>query len=100
MSSKMDYPFNNFYEIIEKQGVKRKKKVALLVDEEKITYAGVLENVNSTAGFLSAQGVKEGDKVALFLRNSPEFIYTVFAISKLGAIVVPVNTFLKEEERR
>jgi long-chain acyl-CoA synthetase len=94
----MDYPFNNFYEIIEKQGVKRKKKVALFVDEEKITYASVLENVNTTAGFLAAQGVKEGDKVALFLRNCPEFIYTVFAISKLGAVVVPVNTFLKEEE--
>jgi long-chain acyl-CoA synthetase len=47
---------------------------------------------------LAAQGVKKGDKVALFLRNSPEFVYTIFAASKLGAVVVPVNTFLKEEE--
>ena len=36
--------------------------------------------------------------MALFLRNSPEFIYTVFALSKIGAIAVPVNTFLKSEE--
>jgi long-chain acyl-CoA synthetase len=57
-----------------------------------------LEKVDKLAGFFTQQGLKEGDKVALFLRNSPEFIYTVFAVSKIGAISVPVNTFLKSEE--
>ena len=94
----MAYPFNNFYELITFQAKKRKKKVALFVDDEKITYGEILEKVDRLAGFLADKGVKEGDKVALFLRNSPEFIYTIFAISKLGAILVPVNTFLKEDE--
>ena len=94
----MAYPFNNFYELITFQAKKRKKKVALFVDDEKITYGEILEKVDRLAGFLADKGVKEGDKVALFLRNSPEFVYTIFAISKLGAILVPVNTFLKEDE--
>ena len=94
----MEYNFNNFYELIEFQAKKRKKKVALFVDDEKITYAQILEKSNALAGFLLDKGVKEGDKIALFLRNSPEFIYTIFAASKLGAIVVPINTFLKEDE--
>jgi len=94
----MEYQFNNFYELITFQAKKRKKKVALFVDDEKITYGEILKKVDRLAGFLSDKGVKEGDRVALFLRNSPEFIYTVFAASKLGAIVVPINTFLKEEE--
>jgi len=94
----MAYPFNNFYELITFQAKKRKKKVALFVDDEKITYGEILENADRLAGFLVDKGVKEGDKVALFLRNSPEFIYTIFAVSKLGAILVPVNTFLKEDE--
>ncbi len=94
----MAYPFNNFYELITFQAKKRKKKVALFVDDEKITYGEILENVDRLAGFLTDKGVKEGDKVALFLRNSPEFIYTIFAVSKLGAILVPINTFLKEDE--
>ena len=94
----MAYPFNNFYELITLQAKKRKKKVALFVDDEKITYGEILEKVDRLAGFLAEKGVKEGDKVALFLRNSPEFIYTIFAVSKLGAILVPVNTFLKEDE--
>lgn len=94
----MDYTFNNFYELITYQAKKRGKKVALFVDDEKITYQEILEAADKLAGFLSDKGVQKGDKIALFLRNSPEFVYTVFAASKLGAIVVPVNTFLKEDE--
>ncbi len=94
----MDYKFNNFYELITFQAKKRGKKVALFVDDEQITYGDVLGAADKLAAFLSDKGVKKGDKIALFLRNSPEFIYTIFAASKLGAIVVPINTFLKEDE--
>ena len=94
----MKYPFNNFYELITHQGTKRKNKVALLVGEEKITYQEVLKNADALAAYLDENGVKRGDKVALFLRNSAEFIYAIFAVSKLGAILVPINTFLKEDE--
>lgn len=94
----MSYQFNNFYELIVYHAKKRKSKTALFVDNEKISYGELLSKADRLAGFLAEQGVKEGDRVALFLRNSPEFIYTVFAASKLGAILVPVNTFLKEEE--
>ncbi len=94
----MEYPFNNFYELITFQAKKRTKKVALFVDDEKITYGEILEAVDKQAAYLSSLGVKKGDKVAFFLRNSPEFIYSIFAASKLGAIIVPINTFLKEDE--
>ena len=94
----MKYPFNNFYELITYQGKKRKNKVALFVDDTKITYGSILKNADQLAAYLRDKGVKKGDKVALFLRNSPEFIYSIFAISKLGAILVPINTFLKDEE--
>jgi len=94
----MKYKFNNFYELISSQAKKRKNKVALLVDDTKITFGDILQAADKLAGFLAQNGVKEGDKVALFLRNSPEFIYVIFAVSKLGAILVPINTFLKEEE--
>jgi len=94
----MDQQFSNLYEIITYQAKKRKRKVALFVDDEKITYGEILEKVDKLAGYLTQQGIKEGDRVALFLRNSPEFIYTIFAVSKIGAISVPINTFLKSEE--
>ncbi|MDM5271513.1 fatty acid--CoA ligase [Sulfurovum sp. zt1-1] len=94
----MTYSFNSFYELIGHQGQKYKNKTALFVDNEKITYADILQRADAIAAFLVYHGVQKGDKVALFLRNSPEFVYTVFAASKLGAVVVPINTFLKEEE--
>lgn len=94
----MAYTFNNFYEIASFHAKKRGKKVALLIGEEKVTYAEIFAAADSLAGYLSQNGVKKGDKVALFLRNSAEFIYSIFALSKLGAILVPVNTFLKEDE--
>jgi long-chain acyl-CoA synthetase len=94
----MEYKFNNFYELISFQANKRKNKVALLVDDRKITYKEIFDSANKLAAFLAQNGVRKGDKVALFLRNSPEFIFAIFAISKLGAILVPVNTFLKENE--
>jgi len=94
----MGYKFNNFYELITLHGKKRKNKTALLLNEDKITYGEILQSADKLASYLSQKGIKEGDKVALFLRNSAEFIYTIFAVSKLGAILVPVNTFLKSEE--
>ena len=58
----MDYKFNNFYELITFQAKKRGKKVALFVDDEKITYADILEAVDKLAAFLADKGVKKGDK--------------------------------------
>jgi len=97
-SSSMAVQFSNLYEIISTQAAKRHKKVALFVDDEKISYGQILEKVDKLAVYFKEQGIEEGDTVALFLRNSPEFIYAIFAISKIGAISVPVNTFLKSEE--
>jgi long-chain acyl-CoA synthetase len=94
----MTYPFNTFYDIIRYHADKRGSKTALFVDDEKIRYREILERADRLAAVLSDKGVKEGDRIALFLRNSPEFIYSIFAVSKLGAVIVPVNTFLKEDE--
>ena len=94
----MEYEFSSFYDFLEFQSDKRGSKTALFIDKEKISYSDIKNYADRLAGFLAYNRVKEGDKVALFVRNSAEFIYSIFAISKIGAIVVPINTFLKEEE--
>lgn len=43
-------------------------------------------------------GVQPGDRVALWLKNSPEFVSALFGILRVGAIAVPVNNFLKIDE--
>jgi long-chain acyl-CoA synthetase len=43
-------------------------------------------------------GVKPGDRVALWLKNCPEFIVGVYGILQANAVVVPINNFLKPAE--
>ena len=94
----MRYPFGSFYDLIFTQAKKRGRKTALFVGDEKVSYRQIQERADILAAYLANRGVERGNKVALFMRNSAEFIYAVFAISKLGAVSVPINTFLKEGE--
>ena len=94
----MKYQFSSFYDLIFTQAKKRGRKTAFFIGDEKVSYRQIQERADILAAYLSNRGVKKGDKVALFMRNSAEFIYAIFAISKLGAVSVPINTFLKDAE--
>lgn len=65
---------------------------------ESLTFAEFGDRVAEMAGILARQGVTQGTKVAVLLRNRPEFPVTWFAIGRLGAVMVPANTSLKTEE--
>ncbi len=49
-------------------------------------------------GLMGALSVEKGDRVAILLRNRPEFLTALYAVLKCGAVVVPVNTFLAPDE--
>jgi crotonobetaine/carnitine-CoA ligase len=55
------------------------------------SYADFLTDTRRLAGGLHAHGVRAGDKVALLLRNSPEFVLSYFALARLGAVIVPCD---------
>ncbi|HXT91169.1 MAG TPA: AMP-binding protein [Trebonia sp.] len=65
-----------------------------------VTGADVETDSDGLAVALAARGVGQGDRVALFLQNVPQFVIAMLAAWKLGAIVVPVNPMLKERELR
>lgn len=62
------------------------------------TYAELNAQVNSMANALQSLGIAKGDRVALYLRNVPEFIVAFLAITKVGAISVPFNIMLRKME--
>lgn len=64
------------------------------------TYAEVAEESNRIAAGLREHGIKPGDRIALVLANFPEYVPLKYAISRIGAIAVPVNIMLKAEELR
>jgi len=53
----------------------------------KITYGQLFENIRAAAKAFSAAGVKQGDVVAICTVNTPEMVYALYALNRLGAIV-------------
>ena len=64
--------------------------------DETLTFAETNEIVNRLAHGLRDAGIEKGDHVLLMLPNSLEYLYLWFALSKIGAVEVPVNTSYKE----
>jgi len=62
-----------------------------------LTFAEVDVMADRYARGLSAEGVGRGDHVAMMLPNCPEFVPLIFALARLGAVAVPVNTAYRGE---
>jgi long-chain acyl-CoA synthetase len=78
---------------------KRPDKIALYWGESEFTYATLFAQSCALAAELTGKfGVKPGDRVALWVKNCPEFVSSVFGILSAGGVVVPINNFLKPAE--
>ncbi len=64
-------------------------------DDGEITFRTLESRVNSLANGLAKLGVAAGQRVAVIFTNHPDHIFTFFALAKLGAVWVPVNTNLR-----
>ncbi len=92
------YKYRNFYEMVQSNAENLKNKPALFEEDLKISHKELKEKVDSLARYFELIGVKKGSHVAILLGNSKEFIYSFLAIGKLGAVPIPINTFLKHDE--
>ncbi|MEA2049501.1 MAG: long-chain-fatty-acid--CoA ligase [Campylobacterota bacterium] len=95
---KLDYKYNNFYEIIEQNSKQNGKKTILYSENGNLTNNQLKDKIDTFADFLIHSGIKKDDKVAMVMENSEYFIISLFAITKIGAVAVPINNFLKNEE--
>ena len=62
-----------------------------VTDTGSTTFREVNSRVNCVANELARFGVRKGDRVALFATDSPEYVETLLACMKLGAVYVPLN---------
>jgi len=77
---------------LQKRAKQNKNKPFIHFEGDTATYSEVNERSNRVANGLSALGVKKKENVAIYMDNCLEFIYTWFALAKLGAVEVPINT--------
>jgi len=65
-------------------------KTALIYLDERFTYAQLKRMILSFSSSLARLGVEEGDRVVLYLYNTPQMIISLLALDRIGAISVPV----------
>lgn len=94
----LDFPNVPLSELLDKTALKYPKQTALIFFGNKISYLELQSMVNRIASALADIGTKKGDRVALVLPNSPEFVIAYFATLKIGAIVVPTNPLYSPRE--
>ncbi len=78
-------------QVLETRAAEDPDREFLIFNDRRLTYAQVDARATSLAAALHALGIEAGDRIALDLPNWPEFVISVFAAAKLGAVVVPLN---------
>ncbi len=63
-----------------------------------LTYAELDQQIQASARWLSANGITQGDRVAVWLINQPQWLVLLFALARLGATLVAVNTRFRSHE--
>ena len=81
-----EYIFTRFEEICGKYP----DRPAILFLGEPFSYSKLRDLIDGLATALIQLGVKKGDKVMIYLSNSPQWVISFFAILKVGAAAVPV----------
>ncbi len=73
-------------------------RLALVDADRRLSYADLEARVARLATWLEAQGIRRGDRVGLIVGNRTPNLETVFAVARIGAVVLPINTRLSPGE--
>ena len=81
-----------FGDLIDRAAERWPRREALWFEGRRWTFAEQRDEVDRAARALIAAGVAPCDHVCLWLGNRPEFVFLFFAVAKIGAVLVPINT--------
>ena len=92
-------PKTTLYYNLEVSATRYPDKTAVSYYGSRLSYGRLKSEVDALAGYLQQQcGVRKGDRVILYMQNSPQFVIAYYAILRADAVVVPVNPMNLTEE--
>src|SRR5262249_12031976 len=95
----LDAPATNLFYNAEVSARRYPDKPALIYYDTAVTFAELADSAERLAGFLEQRcGVGRGDRVLLYMQNSPQFVIAYYAILRAGAVVVPLNPMYLTQE--
>lgn len=90
--TKKDYPFDKLtHELFEEQVIKSPDSIALIFENQKLTYKELNEKANQLAHYLRKKGVRTDTLVAIAVERSLEMIISLLGILKAGGAYVPLD---------
>lgn len=102
---KISYPdtYNFAYDVVDKYAETEEDKLAMIwiddTDEEhQFTFKDISVQSQKTANYFKKIGVKKGDTVLVTLKNRYEFWFTIIALHRIGAIIIPATHMLKPHD--
>jgi len=95
---KMKYPEITLYESLQLSAAKYPERCAIDFYGKKIGYSELKIMADGFASMLSESGIGKGSRVAMCMHNCPQFVFSLYGISKAGATAVPINPLLKKDE--
>jgi len=88
----------NIYQILTDSARLFNQKPAIIFKDKKISFSDLKVSVFALARGLQALGLARGKKIALYLPNCPEYVYSYLSSFLLGAVVIPLDYMLKTDE--
>jgi len=80
--------------LVQQNAKQRPLAIALICEDQEITWQGLNERANRVARRLTDIGIVEGDCVSLFMQNRIDFVSCMLGINKIGAVAGMINTNL------
>jgi len=84
------FEYEPIIKLFEKRVALNPQAIALDYDDEEITYEALNIKANQLAVYLNKNGINSGDKVAVYLHRTPDYIISLLAILKAGATFIPI----------
>ncbi|MCJ7722937.1 MAG: AMP-binding protein, partial [Anaerolineales bacterium] len=88
---KIEYPQVPLFNLLEESARKYPDQPCTIFKGAVITYKEMNAITDSLAGAMAKLGVKKGDRIGLFMPNTPQFVMVYYAILKAGGVVVATN---------
>ena len=92
------YPKRTLGALLDNAAKKHASREALTFEGNRWTFSECKAEADKVAKGLMAYGVRPGDRVAIWMTNRPEWIFAMFAIAKVGACIVPLNTRYRTDD--
>lgn len=98
LPKEIKYPEGGLYDAVYESSCKWPHNTAFQYFNIEVTYRELVKRIDKVAASLKALGVEKGDRVTVCMPNTPEAVYTFYAINEVGAVANMIHPLSSEKE--